>query len=235
MAIGTAAAIVGGSVLGAIASDRAADAAAAGGDAAIAESRRQFDTQREDFLPFIRTGTSALDRLAQIYGLPRSRQETVTTNVNGAGSFGFPASFPVTTTRETFEADDPDLSPFFESPDFQFNLAEGQKAIDRSLAARGKALSGQGVKEGVRFASGLASNQFNNFVNRLASIAGIGQVAAGQSGAAGAASAGQVGNAAIAAGNARASGFQGINNSIQGGVGNLLLNRFLNQNPVVLN
>jgi len=125
----------------------------------------------------------------------------------------------------------PDTSVFFESPDYQFNLAEGQKAIDRSLAARGRTLSGAGVREGVRYASGMASNEFGNFYNRLANIAGLGQTATGSTAAAGANAANNISQNHLFAGQSRASGYmnaaQGINNAAQGTIQNVLLARYL--------
>ena len=126
----------------------------------------------------------------------------------------------------------PDMSVFFESPDYQFNLAEGQKAIDRSLAARGRTLSGAGVKEGIRYASGMASNEFGNFYNRLANIAGIGQTATGATAAAGANAANNISQNHLFAGQARANGYmqtgQAVNNAVQGGIQNYMLYRYLN-------
>jgi hypothetical protein len=127
----------------------------------------------------------------------------------------------------------PDMSVFFESPDYQFNLGEGQKAIDRSAVARGGLLSGSAVKEGQRYASGLASREFASFYDRLASQAGLGQTGIGASAAAGANAAGNIGAAYMNSGNARASaymqGAEGINNAVQGGISNYMLNRYLMQ------
>jgi hypothetical protein len=82
--------------------------------------------------------------------------------------------------REDFEAD----------PGYQFRLEEGQKALERSAAARGGVLSGRSAKEAVRYGQGLGAQEygaaFNRFqaertgrFNRLASLAGIGQTATG--------------------------------------------------------
>jgi hypothetical protein len=125
----------------------------------------------------------------------------------------------------------PDMSVFFESPDYQFNLSEGQQAIDRSLAARGRSLSGAGVREGIRYASGMASNEYGNFYNRLANIAGLGQTATASTAAAGANAANNISQNHLFAGQARASGYmqtgQAINNGIQGGIQNYMLMRYL--------
>ena len=230
-------AIIGGAIIGGLASKKAGDKAAEGARTASAESQRQFDLQRQDALPYIQTGQGALSQLARLYGLPQAQTVTTpgaqaqgTVNIRGVRVplSSFPqANQPATTQTVMTPGGPPDMSVFFQSPDYQFNLAEGQKAIDRSLAARGKALSGQGVKEGIRYASGMASNEFGNFYNRLANLAGLGQAATGQSAAAGAASAGQMGQAAIAAGNARASAYGGMNQAVQGGIGNILTMKYL--------
>jgi hypothetical protein len=125
----------------------------------------------------------------------------------------------------------PDMSVFFASPDYQFNLNEGQKAIDRSAAARGGLLSGGAVKEGERYASGLASREYSNFVDRLMQQAGLGATGIGASASAGANTAGIVSNAAQNGANARGSAYltggAAINNSLQGGLQNLLLAKYL--------
>lgn len=129
----------------------------------------------------------------------------------------------------------PDMSAFFESPDYQFNLAEGQKGIDRSLLARGRGLSGAGVRESARYASGLASGEFGNFFNRLTTLAGLGSAATNTSAQAGLTTAANNANIITNAGNARASaylqGAQGVNNAVQGGLGNFMLMNYLKQQP----
>ena len=199
MGISTAVAILGGSLIAGASARQAGKAIARGEKKAIAESKRQFDLQRGDQLPAIETGQSALARLRATLGLTRGDDP------GGPG----------------------DLSFFEESPGFQFRQEQGQAAIDRSLVARGKSLSGQGVIEGVEFASGLASQEFGNFFDRLMRLAGVGSSAGAVSAAAGSASAGQIGSAAIAAGGARASAFGGLNRGIQGGISNFLLLDFL--------
>lgn len=130
----------------------------------------------------------------------------------------------------------PDMSAFFESPDYQFNLAENQKGIDRSLLARGKGLSGASVKESTRLASGMASNEFGNYFNRLSTLAGIGSAATNTSAQAGLTTAANNANIITNAGNTRASaymsGAQGVNNAVQSGLGNWMLMNYLNKQPV---
>lgn len=125
----------------------------------------------------------------------------------------------------------PNLNVLWQSPDYQFRLNEGQRAIDRSLASRGRALSGAGVRAGVDFASNLASTEFGNFYNRLANIAGLGQTGVNTSAQAGLQTAANTGNALMTAGNARAAGYQGIGDAFQNGASNAMLYNYLNPTP----
>ena len=76
----------------------------------------------------------------------------------------------------------PDYSAFEESPGFQFRLEQGNKALERSAAARGMTLSGSQLKDLSRFNQGLASQEFGNWYNRLAGLASMGQNASVQTG-----------------------------------------------------
>jgi len=88
------------------------------------------------------------------------------------------------------------MSDFQKDPGYAFRMAEGQKAIERSAAARGGLNSGATLKSLARYSQGLASEEFNNAYNRfnsdrdrrfnrLSSLANMGQSsAAGQASAA---------------------------------------------------
>lgn len=132
---------------------------------------------------------------------------------------------------------------FTADPGYQFRLSEGNKAIERSAAARGGALSGGAVKAAERYSSGLASqeyqnafdryvNQQTNKYNKFASLAGVGQIAANTANAAGQnyannagnilmGSANNIGDLATQAANARASGYIGSANAWGGALGNI--------------
>lgn len=251
--------IAGSSIIGGVSASKGASKAAgearAASDASVAESRRQFDLVRSDTAPMRFIGNQAVDRLAKLYGygsMPRAGSPTAAIGhemimPGPDGSFGGGiagviqsvrnARAPVTIDQgtgaitETVGGSSPDTSVFFESPDYQFNLAEGQKAIDRSLVARGRGLSGAGVREGVRYASGMASREYSAFVDRLMQQAGLGSTGIGQSAAAGANAAGNITSSLMNAGNTRASAYMqgaaGVNNAFQGGVSNYLLSRYL--------
>ena len=121
-----------------------------------------------------------------------------------------------------------------QDPGYAFRLAEGQKALERSAAARGGLLSGATGKALQRFGQEMGSQEYQNAYsraldaynaqmqrsttgyNRLASLAGIGQTTAEQVGAAGRGYAGAAnqlamtnaanqGNLALQMGNVRAS------------------------------
>lgn len=125
-------------------------------DKAIAFQREQYQQQREDIAPFREIGLQALETLAP--------------GVQPGGEY----------VRDFTEAD------FQADPGYQFRIEEGNKALDRSAAARGRLQSGGHLRDLTRFNQGLASeeygNAFNRFqieqgnkFNRLGSVAGIGE------------------------------------------------------------
>jgi hypothetical protein len=260
-----AVAIGGAAVVGAVSSNQASKRATGAANdatnasinqsnAAVAESRRQYDLSRADYQPYLQAGTGALGKLQALYGIGGGGQfdsgAYLAANPDVAAdpywsqhaqehyaAYGKNEGRSPTFTPTT--GGTPDLSGFTTGPDYQFNLAEGQKAIDRSLSARGKALSGQGVKEGVRYASGMASGEFGNYVNRLSAMAGIGQSATGAVTTAGQNYSGAVmtgaqnnSTALMNAGNARASAYlqngQTTGNTVNGLASNFLLMKYLN-------
>ena len=62
-------------------------------------------------------------------------------------------------------------------PTFAFRQSEGEKAINRALAARGLFGSGRALKALNEFNANLALGSAENFLNRLATFAGLGQTA----------------------------------------------------------
>lgn len=166
----------------------------------IAEERRQYDLTRADYAPYREAGYKALDTLSSMYGA----------NPNG----------------KTLDMSQQVMA----TPGYQFRLGEGIKAAERSAAARGLLGSGATMKAIQRYGEGLASSEYDNYANRLAALAGVGQTATGSTAAAGqAAVAGMgsarnaMGQAAVNAGNARASSYintaDAINGAINNGVG----------------
>ena len=143
---------------------------------------------------------------------------------------------------------------FEASPGYQFRLAEGQKALERSAASKGKLLSGGSLKAATRYGQDYATNDYDNFLRRYynranfqqqqyynkltpyQSLAGVGQTAVRQSyenqpnymGYAA-----QQGNAAMVAGNAQAQGYANMSNAVTGGmssgVENFMMYKYLNK------
>lgn len=89
------------------------------------------------------------------------------------------------------------MEQFQADPGYAFRLEEGQKALERSAAARGGLISGSALKDASRFGQGLASQEFQNafaraqteranVLNPLLALYGTGAETAGAlSGAAG--------------------------------------------------
>jgi hypothetical protein len=114
------------------------------------------------------------------------------------------------------------MSGFQTDPGYQFALQEGMKGIDRRAAAGGKYASGGTLKDLMRYGQGMANQQYGDYWNRLAGMSGVGQTTGSQLGQLGAQTAGNIGNNMMAAGNARASGYQGMANAGQSALNNAL-------------
>ena len=98
-----------------------------------------------------------------------------------------------------------------QDPGYQFGLDEGQKAIDRKIAAMGGRVSGAAIKAAGRFGTNYAATGYtaadqrrNDRLNRLAALAGIGQTATGASAAAGTSAANNISGLMTGQGNATA-------------------------------
>ena len=218
--------IVGGGI-SAYGANRAAETQAGAAREAGAVSRDVADRQL------------ALQRQQYEEGVQR-QQPFLTAGTNAlarmqAGEFAQPGAFSFGTND--FQAD----------PGYAFRLSEGQKALERSAAARGGLISGSALKAATRFGGDLASQEYQNAYgraltgynanvarsdtgyNRLAGMAGIGQTTGQQLNAAGANYAGAgsatlgnygtaMGNSIMGVGNAQAAGQMGMANTLAGGL-----------------
>lgn len=99
-----------------------------------------------------------------------------------------------------------DFSGFHESPEYAFARDQGLQALERGAAARGSMHSGGADADRMRFASGLASQEYGNHWNRLLGLAHMGQNAAVGAGSMGQQHANAVGNLLGAQGQAQAGG-----------------------------
>lgn len=128
------------------------------------------------------------------------------------------------------------LADFNADPGYDFTKSEGQKAIDRSAAARGSVLGGGTIKAQTRYADNLASTHFNdafnryqvnrtNKINPLFTLAGYGLQSANQVANSGTQLGGQAANinfqGGLDAGQARASGYASTANAINNGISNI--------------
>ena len=225
-----AGAAVVGAGIGAYATMSAADAQASAAKEAANTSagaqvyatniqKQMFDKQIELQKPWQEAGTGAVNRLAA--GLAPGGE--------------FATKFSQTNWQQ--------------DPGYAFRLAEGNKALNQSAAARGGLISGNALKAAQRYGQEMGSQEYNNaftryyrereaMLNPLQSLAGVGQSsaqslssAAGQTGAnisnLAMTNAANQGNALMAQGNARASAYTGLGSSAGqtlGGIGNYLRN-----------
>jgi hypothetical protein len=125
------------------------------------------------------------------------------------------------------------MDQFKADPGYAFRLSEGQKALERSAAARGGLISGGTLKAATRYGQEAGSQEYTNAFNRyqaerqarlgpLQSLAGVGQTTANQLGAFGAANAANVGNLMTSGAAAQAAGQVGQANAFNQGVSQYL-------------
>ncbi|QDP60297.1 hypothetical protein [Alcanivorax jadensis] len=220
---GVATAIAGSAIVGGVVASKSASkqakAAGQASDAQVQANRENiefqkeiFEQQREDNAPWREIGAESLKELRA-----------------GIDSGEFDMS------NFRFKAD----------PGYQFRRQEGINALDASAAARGRLQSGAQARAVTRYGSELASQEYGNAFNRertirgdrfnrLATLSNVGQVAnsadqqarsnmASNVSASTTATGNALAQGAINKGNARASAYQGIGQSINQGAQNFLL------------
>lgn len=135
------------------------------------------------------------------------------------------------------------MDQFNADPGYAFRLSEGQKALDRSAAARGGLISGSALKAATRYGQDMGSQEYTNAFNRyqteraaqlqpLQSLAGVGQTSANTLSNAAGNLGTQLGQDYMGAANARASGYVGQANAMSQGLGTYLN---YNQNQNMMN
>jgi len=180
--------------------NQATKAATNAANAASQISQSQYDQTRADYAPWLGVGNNALTSVAALNGVAN----------------------PLISEAENQKVYDNALSNFTATPGYQFRLNEGNRAIERSAAARGGALSGPALKGMERFTQDYASNEYGNYLNRLSSLAGVGQTATNQISGYGQTNAANQATAAQNAGTARASGYTNQAGIINQGLQNFL-------------
>lgn len=132
------------------------------------------------------------------------------------------------------------MEDFQASPAYQFNLAEGEKAINKAAAARGKFYAPGTLQDISKFSQGLASNEFQNAYSnyntnmgniwsRLSTLSGGGQNAAANLGTNASSVSGQVGSNMMSGGAAQAAGQVGQANAVNSGLGSAYNNYLMQQ------
>jgi hypothetical protein len=204
-------AILGSSLLGAGAAKSAADTQAAATDRANQVALDIFNQQKALQAPYREAGVTAQNRLMDLLGLSGN------TGAEGYGSANKPFTY----------------SDLTASPDYQFRLSEGLKALDRQAAARGGLISGGALKATQDFGQQSASQEYQNAFNRyqtnrtnmlqpLGNLITSGQNAAANTGAAAGTYGQTAGNNITSGAAAQAAGNVGTANAISGGVGQYL-------------
>lgn len=216
---------VAGGVMGAGAAKDAAQTQSEAADRALALQSSQFNQTQENLRPYMAAGTAALDPLRYGLGIGGSPMNT------GVGQGQLTKPFT--------------LADFKESPAYQFNLQEGEKALMNAARKSGKAYAPATLQDIGKYSQGVASNEFQNAFNnfrttqsdiygRLSGTAGAGQNAAANLGTNATNFAGNAGNLITSQGAAQAAGGVGAANALSGGLSNAynayLLNQILSQN-----
>jgi hypothetical protein len=206
------------------AGDRAAILESQSADKQLALQKQIWEKQQADYKPYLERGTWGINRLGDLMK-------------QGGGQLNNPF--------DTYLASKGLAGGRFDTnnPAYQFQLKQGQQALDRSSAARGMGASGAQMKAAQEYGQGLASQQydkeynrasgeFGDYYNRLAGLSQGGQQAAGSMAQAGGQYAnnasntfGNLSNAQTSIlgqqANARASGYAANANALSGGLNSL--------------
>lgn len=203
-----AAASIGSAVIGSKAAGKAADAQVSAADraanlqhqdaqASLDFQKQEWEQQQKNAQPWITSGQGAIS--------------TLSNDLKNGTYHDFQGTFTAPTAAT--EQND---------PGYQFRLAEGQKAMERTAAARGGLLTGGTAKAEQAYGQDYASNEFDkvynrqfgqfqdqrnqfytdqtNRFNRYAAIAGLGQQATTSLGNQGQAAAGNIANINLTSG-----------------------------------
>lgn len=123
-----------------------------GTDAYKDMQRQQLAANRQalsSVSPFAATGTAANQQLSNLLGLNPNVQK------------------------------DDILAQLRSTPGYEFQLQQGQRALDRAQSARGNFFSGEALRASQKYGQGLADQIYNDAVNRLAQQSSQGLSAAG--------------------------------------------------------
>lgn len=169
---------------------------------ALAFQKQEWNQQQQNMAPWIQQGQGAVGTLGNL------QNEAL----QGQG--------PLAPWTQQFQA--PTAAQAAQAPGYQFQLQQGEGALQNSAAASGGLLTGNTGEALQQYGQGLAQSDYNNvynqalqqyqqsynqyqnnqsnLFNRYASLAGLGQQSAGQLGSQGQAAAGNVANISLTGG-----------------------------------
>lgn len=211
-AIAMAAATIGGGIMSSNASKSAANTQANAARYSADLQQNQFDQTRASLQPFINSGYGAQTSLNNLLGIGTPSDQ---------GTYG--------SLMKPFGADE---FQKYQDPGYQFQLQQGQNALQNSQAAGSGVLSGAALKDLVGYNQGMANTAYQNAFgrymsqndatyNRLSSLLGVGENAAAGVGNIGAQTASSIGNTLTSGANAQAAGQIGSANAYSGALGNM--------------
>lgn len=226
----TAGAVIGSAVIGAGSSMLAGNQASGAAKDAAQQQAMMYNITRSDLDPFRQVGVNAL---APAYNL-------ATSGPNAGGRDYIDLAYQNIPGRMT-------QNELEQTPGYQWNLAQGLKAVQGAAAARGLGVSGASLKGGGTYATGLADStyktqfdirqkQFEDYLNlntgqqgnitnqftRLNALATLGGNAAAQTGTQGTALAGQEGKYLASGGLLSGTGTMNATNALTGSLNNYL-------------
>lgn len=196
-----------GGVIGQQGALQAGAASGAAGDKAYQNATDWAKQLRAFASPWIGSGMGANDEIAQLLSLGHLTQTGDTYHdwqLDQGNRAGDQANA---------------FSRFKVSPDYNFRLSEGLKALDRSAASKGGLFSGAQIKGAQQYGGDLASGEFNNYFNKLAGVSGQGLNATNASSGAGAGIVGGGINNQFAGGMGQASAYSNAANALASGIG----------------
>ena len=201
------AALVGG-VISSQGQKQAAQTQADAANRAADLQKQMFEQQMAGQEPYRQAGLTGQNRLMELLGLG---------GAPGAAGYG---KYAKDFSMADYQAD----------PGYAFRLGEGQKALERSAAARGGLISGGALKAATRYGQDMGSQEYQNAFNRyqtnrsnqlqpLGNLMASGQSAASNQGTAAGNYGANAGQAYMAAGQANAAGQLGMGNTISNALG----------------
>lgn len=214
--------------------------------ASLAENKRQFDLQQKNLAPWLQAGTQGINTLSGLLSKPGEGLLTPWTDTFKAPTAAEAAATPgyqfaLQTGQNSIENSAAAHGGLLSTGSMKTLDMFSQGLADTTYSDTYNRALGE-YQQRYNIFQGNQTNEFN----RLAALSGTGQQAATTLGQFGAQSANNVtninatagaqqGNSLMAAGSARASGYAGISNAINGGISNisqyLLLQQLLNKQP----